>query len=130
MLGTAQTCKQQPTVKANIHIEDIRWIRSHEEDQEEWRVYRPHDYPFPPSRSRSGFQLNGDGSALFGAIAPTDGINWVPAEWSLSPDSVLEIKVKIKGSGASSRYKYQLGSVDSGKLSLVLLKHDQWQDSN
>jgi len=49
-----------------------RWLHSHEEDTAGEMVFRPANYPFPPSRGRTGFELRPDGTAAVLGPAPTD----------------------------------------------------------
>lgn len=48
------------------------WVHAHEEDSEAGRVYRPNSYQLPPSRGRSAFELEPDGSYLESGPGPTD----------------------------------------------------------
>jgi len=65
------------------------WLHSHEEDSDGEMVFRPKDYPFPPSRGRIGFGLSPDGAATLIGIAPADGPSQEAAHWTLSQDSLL-----------------------------------------
>lgn len=68
-----------------------RWVHSHEEDTATETVYRPADFPFPPSRGRTGFELRpGRQCAGFG-IAPADGVEEFAATWDLDDDGRLTI---------------------------------------
>ncbi len=69
----AAKCKAQNTIDES-RIENIKWMHSYEEDTNEVKVYRPDTYGFPPSRGRTGFQLNEDKSFINYEIAPADGI--------------------------------------------------------
>ena len=68
----AAKCKAQHTID-DSRIENIKWMHSYEEDTNEVKVYRPDTYEFPPSRGRTGFQLNEDKSFINYEIAPADG---------------------------------------------------------
>ncbi len=69
----AAQCKAQDNV-IESQVEDVKWMHSYEEDTEGVKVYRPASYDFPPSRGRTGFQLNEDKSFINYEIAPADGI--------------------------------------------------------
>ena len=67
------------------------WVHSHEEDTATEKVYRPAEFPFPPSRGRTGFELqSGHRCAGFG-IAPADGVEEYAATWELDDDDRLTI---------------------------------------
>jgi hypothetical protein len=70
-----------------------RWLHSHEEDTPTEMVFRPATYSFPPSRGRTGFELQPDGSALAIGLAPTDGPQQVEATWSLQGGNAIRIQV-------------------------------------
>ena len=114
-----QTLAQQE--QQRMSLQNSRWLHSHEEDYDQVMVYRPHHFDFPPSRGRSGLHFEENGQGTMGRIAPTDGINWLPAAWSLGNDSLLTITVLAKGSGASEVHHYRLQSLDSNKLCLIYL---------
>lgn len=65
------------------------WVRSHEEDGPEERVYRRPDFTFPPARGRESLELREDGTLAEGLPGPTD----VPAEasgtWELDGEELV-----------------------------------------
>jgi hypothetical protein len=67
-----------------------RWVHSHEEDAEGQKVFRPADYPFPPSRGRLSFELSADGSARVRRPGATDRAVGSRGHWKLE-DDVLEL---------------------------------------
>lgn len=67
------------------------WIHSHEEDTATETVYRPAEFPFPPSRGRTGFALETDHRCAGFGIAPADGTQEFPATWELDDDGRLTI---------------------------------------
>lgn len=69
------------------------WRHSHEEDTDERIVYRPADYPFPPSRGRVGFEFLAAGYLIFFGIDPADGESLSPGHWELLSDQRLQIEV-------------------------------------
>lgn len=56
-------------VDANLFCQP--WVHSHEEDSAAGRVFRPADFPFPPSRGRKAFHPRPDGT-LAGATPGAD----------------------------------------------------------
>lgn len=67
------------------------WIHSHEENRDEVQVFRPEEYPFPPSRGRTSFTLHADGSALTGQPGPDDRGVDAGGTWTFD-GSVLSIR--------------------------------------
>lgn len=67
------------------------WVHSHEEDTATERVYRPAEFPFPPSRGRTGFDLKPDHRCTAFEIAPADGSEEYSATWELDADDRLTI---------------------------------------
>ncbi len=60
------------------------WMHSWEEDSGDTTVFRPASYEFPPSRTRSGFELKPDGSLNDLAISPVDAHAPSPGKWQLT----------------------------------------------
>ena len=60
------------------------WVHSHEEDTATTTVYRPANFPFPPSRGRKGFHLNPSGTMTGRNPGPTDQTVTSVGQWSLS----------------------------------------------
>ena len=69
------------------------WIHSHEEDTPTEMVFRPANFPFPPSRGRYGFELKSDGSFVETAIGPTDKPQKVEGNWDFQGDRIAIQKV-------------------------------------
>lgn len=67
-----------------------KWVHSWEEDSGNTTVYRPASYEFPPSRTRSGFELNPDGSLTNVAISAVDTPASGAGSWELK-DGVLDL---------------------------------------
>ena len=42
-------------------LTDRTWLRSHEEETGDVRVYRPEDHPLPPARGREELTFHSDG---------------------------------------------------------------------
>ena len=67
------------------------WVHAYEEDVAGIDVFRPADFPLPPSRGRIGFALHPDGSLTYRAIAPADGVLELAGSWSLAPPNGLSL---------------------------------------
>ncbi|MFB9865073.1 hypothetical protein [Rufibacter immobilis] len=70
------------------------WLYSYEEDSADVRSYRPNTFDFPPSRGRTGFMLQKDGTFIRYGIAPTDGLEEQPGTWEPGGKNLLQIKFK------------------------------------
>lgn len=62
------------------------WTHSHEEDTADGIVFRPAEYPFPPSRGRVSYELGADGQLFHGGIGPTDAPTSEVGQWTLEDD--------------------------------------------
>jgi hypothetical protein len=69
----------------------VLWVRSHEEDTEIGRVYRPAMFPFPPSRGREAFQLKEDHSYMKADIGASDGTVETFGTWDIAQDDEFRI---------------------------------------
>lgn len=67
------------------------WLHSYEESGSEYQVYRPNTYDFPPSRGRTGFALEKDGTFRLYSIAPTDGLEEHKGEWKRVKANLLRV---------------------------------------
>ena len=74
-----------------------QWIHSREEDSNTEEVYRPADFPLPPSRGRSGFQFNADGTFKRLGLGSTDVSLVTEGTWQFSDAHSDQIQVKIDG---------------------------------
>jgi hypothetical protein len=86
------TCQRQPDPDAALF--DKTWLHAYEEDQEDVKTYRPNTYNFPPSRGRTGFALEKNGTFRLYAIAPTDGLEEHIGHWEMLNDKELRITFK------------------------------------
>ncbi len=68
------------------------WIHSHEEDTLAVQVYRPAEYPFPPSRGRTGFAFLPEGELVAYGIAPADGVSESRGSWTFIPPRSISIQ--------------------------------------
>jgi hypothetical protein len=83
------TCRQQSEQVAMLY--DKTWLHAVEEDSAEVTVYRPNTYAFPPSRGRTGFSLDADGTFRLLSIAPTDGLEEHPGRWKMVKKDLLRV---------------------------------------
>ncbi len=74
-----------------------QWVHSRGEDSATEEVYRPVDYPLPPSRGRSGFEFNADGTFKRIGIGPTDISQVNEGTWQISDAHPDQISVEIDG---------------------------------
>lgn len=58
------------------------WWHAHEEDADGLEVYRRQGVPLAPARGREGFIVRPDGTFVFLAIAPADGTEERPGQWT------------------------------------------------
>lgn len=76
-----------------------RWLHSHEEDTEEFKVYRPLDFNFPLSRGpRPGFELKENGQFIRYDPAPNDA-GWLESVGHWRAEEENKIKVHLPGIG-------------------------------
>ena len=78
--------------KIDREVLQKHWIHSHEEDTPTEMVFRPADFPFPPSRGRHGFELKPDGSYVEAAIGPTDKPLKAEGTWDLEGNRIAIYK--------------------------------------
>jgi hypothetical protein len=93
ILLLAATC--QPNAKTSSRLKQLErtWLRSHEEEQGDVRVYRPNTYAFPPSRGRTGFAFDPNGLFTQLDIAPTDGLQGRKGTWKPENDHTIRISL-------------------------------------
>jgi len=72
-------------------LTDRTWLRSHEEETGDVRVYRPEDHPLPPARGREELTFHSDGR--FDYRAPGRG-GTETATWRDTGD---EVRADIAG---------------------------------
>ncbi len=74
-----------------------RWVHSRQEDSATETVYRPADFPLPPSRGRTGFEFNADGTFKRIGIGPTDISQVKKGTWQIDGAHPDQIHVEIDG---------------------------------
>ena len=90
-LGLMGTTCLRPTDDKYEMLYGKTWLHSTEEDQDDIKVYRPNTYQFPPSRGRTGFSIEKDGTFRSFAIAPTDGLEEHPGNWKKVTQNILRV---------------------------------------
>lgn len=70
---------------------DKTWLHAVEEDSADVLVYRPNTYAFPPSRGRTGFGFDADGTFRLFSIAPTDGLEEHLGRWKKSNPNTIRV---------------------------------------
>jgi len=71
---------------------DKTWLHAVEEDSADVLVYRPNTYAFPPSRGRTGFGLEENGTFRLLSIAPTDGLEEHIGSWKKKDKNILQVR--------------------------------------
>ena len=102
------------------------WLHSHEDDRGDTIVYRPNSYDFPPSRGRTGFMLEADGSVHQYNIAPTDGLEEKAGKWTLRDEKFMDITFPNK---SSTDYEIEIISAEPNLLK-VKRKYKEWLVNN
>lgn len=124
LFGAVFTCRDGRNQVTLPQITDVRWLHSHEEDHDSVRVYRPQGYDFPASRGRTGFELKQHGEALYGEIAPTDGIVWNRASWQMQGDDQLRIETSPEKGVRKASFRMRILEAEEDKLTVVF-----WEDT-
>lgn len=88
------------------------WVHSHEEDGGGAMVFRPQNFPFPPSRGRKTFDLRSGGAAVFQGIGPEDRPSTGAGNWALEGNKLLLDDPTHPG----SKREYEIESVSNDKL--------------
>ena len=91
------------------------WLHSHEDDQGDIIVYRPNTYDFPPSRGRTGFTIEKDGTFKQYDIAPTDGLEEHTGKWEARDDDKIRIMFNEK---SRESYEIEVISVEPNMLKI------------
>ena len=85
------TCRPQSEVATVLY--DKTWLHAVEEDSADVTVYRPNTYSFPPSRGRTGFSLDADGTFRMLRIAPTDGLEEHQGRWKMVKKDLMHVTI-------------------------------------
>jgi hypothetical protein len=114
---TTDTSTGQRTRAPGLPQELFRhWVHSREEDQADVQVYRPPDFPFPPSFGRDGFEIRPDGEFIQHDTGPADEPVEVRGRWTLEGRD----RVAIRFGGAREDYAFTVVSVDTARLQIRL----------
>lgn len=111
LLLMAATCKKKSakeTMEITKALVGKTWLHSHENDRGDTIVYRPNSYDFPPSRGRTGFMLEANGTVHQYDIAPTDGLEEKAGKWSMRNGNLVEVTFPDK---SSTDYEVEILSV-------------------
>jgi hypothetical protein len=88
------------------------WIHSREEDQADVQVFRPPDFPFPPSFGRDGFEMRPDGQFVQHDIGRADEPVQVRGRWTQQGKN----RVAVRFGGAREDFAFTVVSVDDTLL--------------
>ena len=113
MAGTCKKKSAKETMALTKALVGKTWLHSHEDDRGDTIVYRPNSYDFPPSRGRTGFMLEADGSVHQYNIAPTDGLEEKAGKWTLRDEKFMDITFPNK---SSTDYEIEIISAEPNLL--------------
>src|SRR5688572_21434035 len=113
MAGTCKKKSAKETMAITKALVGKTWLHSHEDDRGDTIVYRPNTYDFPPSRGRTGFMLEADGSVHQYNIAPTDGLEEKTGKWTLRDGNFMDITFPNK---SSTDYEIEIISAEPNLL--------------
>jgi hypothetical protein len=82
-----------------------RWVHAREEDTATEQVYRPAAFLLPPSRGRSGFQFNQDGTFKRIGIGATDISDVKEGAWQIDRANAGLVHVEVDGEPQSLEIK-------------------------
>ena len=82
-----------------------RWVHAREEDTATEQVYRPADFPLPPSRGRSGFEFLKDGTFKRIGIGATDISDVKQGVWEIDNATADRLRLKLDGPPQSLEIK-------------------------
>ena len=69
------------------------WLHAHEEDTPEQRVFRPDNYPLPPSRGRTGYEFRPGGLVMKRVPGPTDRHTSAQGTWTINSEGRVTIRI-------------------------------------
>jgi hypothetical protein len=89
------------------------WVHSHEEDTETEKVFRPAHYKFPPSRGRTRFQFEPDGTLVHVVPGIDDRPKAQKGRWELTQDGDL---ILYPESSPAKSQRLRVVSIEKDKL--------------
>ena len=113
MAGTCGKKSAKETMALTNALVGKTWLHSHEDDRGDTLVYRPNSYDFPPSRGRTGFMFEADGSVHQYDIAPTDGLEEKAGKWAMREDKFVDVTFPDK---RSTDYEVEIISAEPNLL--------------
>ncbi len=102
-----------PSTSLRAALVRRRWVHAHEEDTETETVYRPADFPLPPSRGRDGFELHEDGRCVALGPGRGDRPEEVSGRWNLDEKNCLRLELD---SPSREKASFQIASVGENRL--------------
>ncbi len=123
LMLTAQQCKTKSVHSSKFTSNGSplfnTWLHSYEDETEEGiRVYRPNSYDFPPSRGRTGFQIEPGGKFIQYVIAPTDGLENVTGSWEIKDKNTLNLNFT---DSRQQPYQMEIVSVEPEMLKVRII---------
>lgn len=82
---------------------DRVWMRSHEEETGDVRVYRPQDRPLPPARGREGLSFHADGRLDYLVPGRGDVPTTEPGTWVADPGDSTHVTAEVCGQAIDLR---------------------------
>lgn len=121
LLLFAAACPQHkpvaPTAPPALAGLEGTWLNLHEENRGDTLVYRPNTYRFPPARGRTGFRIGPYGRFVQYDIAPTDGLEGRPGNWTAAPTGTA-LRIHLIDNQQPD-YTLEILSLDHGVMTLV-----------
>jgi hypothetical protein len=101
-------------MKAPLDVAKLskHWVHSREEDTSTETVYRPADYAFPPSRGRTGFVFEADGTMKRVGIGPADVSAVKAGKWRIVDPESGRIEVDVN----NAREELTVQSLEEDRL--------------
>lgn len=95
------------------------WVHSYEEDTEEFSVFRPADYNFPPSRGRTGFEIRENGEYINYTVGPDDRLLRLSSHWKAKGENKIAVYFKFV---VVTKYQIEDAGLDWSDVSDKLFK--------
>ncbi|KAA3616304.1 MAG: hypothetical protein DWQ05_11225 [Calditrichaeota bacterium] len=112
LLLSCQATQKTSTTQAALFN---HWVHSHEEDSEGLSYYRLHNYAFPRSRGRLGFEISKDGEFVLYAIAAADGQNRQVGTWHYAGSDSVVAQFPLTN---TPQFSFKILSCENGLLKI------------